>query len=153
MILPALANYDWRFSYNGSPTRANPPLAPVGVGTYPPNAFGLYDMHGNVWEWVDDAWRNGYDTAKDMQPDGAAPRVLRGGSWYDFPGVLRSAFRFSFIPDDRYALSVSAWRGRFDGLGLYVFTSWGSPEGAEPPLVGFSACRRNSLTLCARRMT
>jgi Dyp-type peroxidase family len=68
------------------------------VGSCPPNAFGLYDMHGNVWEWVADA-RNA-DTYVGAPPDGSAwdvegsaGRLLRGGSWKDPPNGLRSAVR------------------------------------------------------------
>jgi formylglycine-generating enzyme required for sulfatase activity len=68
--------------------------------TYPPNAFGLHDMHGNVWEWVEDCWNPSYTGAP---ADGSvwtsgncAVRVLRGGSWdYDESG-LRSANRYYF---------------------------------------------------------
>ena len=67
------------------------------VGTYKPNEFGLYDMHGNVREWVEDCWNGSYRGAPD---DGSAwtrgdcgRRVLRGGSWDDVPGNLRSANR------------------------------------------------------------
>jgi formylglycine-generating enzyme required for sulfatase activity len=67
------------------------------VGTFPPNAFGLYDMHGNVWEWCADAWHDDYTGAP---PDGqawkqrdAAVYVLRGGCWHDPPGLCRSAAR------------------------------------------------------------
>ena len=57
------------------------------VGQKEPNAFGLYDMHGNVWEWVEDDWHNSYDGAPaDGSPWLDSPRgsdrVLRGGSWY-----------------------------------------------------------------------
>ena len=71
--------------------------ATVPVGSFGPNAFGLYDVHGNVWEWVQDCWNENYTGAPN---DGSAlktgdcrTRVLRGGSWYDDPGDLRSASR------------------------------------------------------------
>jgi len=67
------------------------------VGSYPPNAFGLHDMHGNVWEWTQDCWN---DTYVGAPSDGSAweegdcgLRVLRGGSWNYSPGNLRSALR------------------------------------------------------------
>lgn len=64
-----------------------------------PNAFGLFDMHGNVWEWVQDCWHGNYAGAP---MDGSAwttgcsdgSRMLRGGSWGDYPSILRSANRF-----------------------------------------------------------
>ena len=67
------------------------------VGSFAPNAFGLYDMHGNVWEWVEDCWNDSYYGA----PSGGEPwtsgdctnRVLRGGSWANLPRILRSAYR------------------------------------------------------------
>jgi formylglycine-generating enzyme required for sulfatase activity len=67
------------------------------VGSYAPNAWGLYDMHGNVWEWVWDrygAYKNTDTLSED--PDGAvssAIRVIRGGSWDFSARDLRSAFR------------------------------------------------------------
>ena len=70
------------------------------VGTYQPNAFGLYDMHGNVWEWVQDCWEDSYrDAPSDGTPrapwDGSdcMHQVLRGGSWGDGPNILRAADR------------------------------------------------------------
>lgn len=69
------------------------------VGGYRPNGFGLYDMHGNVWEWTEDCWNAGYGGAPS---DGDAwlsgdcsRRVFRGGSWDDYPMFLRSAERSS----------------------------------------------------------
>ena len=69
------------------------------VASFAANAFGLYDMHGNVWEWTQDCLNGSY---KDAPSDGTAwlsgncgRRVLRGGSWYYDPNFLRSAFRFS----------------------------------------------------------
>jgi formylglycine-generating enzyme required for sulfatase activity len=67
------------------------------VGSYPANPFGLYNMLGNVWEWVYDCWNDNYEGAPD---DGSAwtsgdcgRRVLRGGSWSHSPVRLRSASR------------------------------------------------------------
>ena len=67
------------------------------VGSYQPNGFGLYDMHGNVWEWVQDCWNDDYEGAPT---DGSAwtggdcgRRVIRGGSWDDGARLLRSASR------------------------------------------------------------
>ena len=70
------------------------------VGSYRPNGFGLYDVLGNVREWVDDCWNGSYEGAPT---DGSAwlggdcsLRVLRGGSWLDEPGFLRSALRYGY---------------------------------------------------------
>ena len=76
------------------------------VGAYPANRWGLYDMHGNVWEWVEDTWHDNYEGAPT---DGRAwtseeeddRRVLRGGAWYLIPWDLRSAYRHYLSPDDR----------------------------------------------------
>ena len=68
------------------------------AGMFPPNGFGLYDMHGNLWEWCADTWHADYTGA----PPGDAPwqtggdragRVVRGGSWHDVPAACRSAAR------------------------------------------------------------
>ncbi len=68
------------------------------VGQFPANPFGLFDMHGNVWEWVEDVWHNNYagaptDGSAWLSGGDQARRVLRGGSWNDYPGDLRSAYR------------------------------------------------------------
>jgi len=67
------------------------------VGSYPPNAFGLHDMHGNVWEWVEDCWNFNYSRAPTdgrawLQGD-CSLRVLRGGSWFGNPRNVRAANR------------------------------------------------------------
>jgi formylglycine-generating enzyme required for sulfatase activity len=78
------------------------------VGQFPPNAFGLYDMHGNVWEWCADTWHDNYDGAPTDGSvwtkngnDNRSP--LRGGSWFSNPSHCRSAYR----NDDRRDYCVS----------------------------------------------
>jgi formylglycine-generating enzyme required for sulfatase activity len=75
------------------------------TGRFPANAWGLHDMHGNVWEWCEDNWHPSYKGAPDdgsVWPGGdASLRVLRGGSWYGIPQFLRSALRFGDQPVSR----------------------------------------------------
>ena len=82
------------------------------VGSFPPNAWGLYDMHGNVWEWVQDIYQIGYSnaptdgTAYTTITDGEDElHVLRGGSWISSPKYLRAAYRFRYAPDVRYFIA------------------------------------------------
>jgi formylglycine-generating enzyme required for sulfatase activity len=75
----------------------------VEVGSFPPNAWGLHDMHGNVWEWVDDCYFPNYvgapaDGSPRSAPDCGGARVLRGGSWDYTPEDLRSAVRYRLPP-------------------------------------------------------
>ena len=76
------------------------------VGSYKPNGFGLYDMHGNVFQWTADCYRKTYDDAPNdgaaVDPPGCASRVARGGSWYKRPEFLRSALRGSDTPETRF---------------------------------------------------
>ncbi len=84
-ITPQLANY------NQSIGKTTP------VGQFPPNAFGLYDMHGNVWEWCQDTWHKNYDGAPTdasiWNDNDNRLKILRGGSWIYSPNNCRSAFR------------------------------------------------------------
>ena len=81
------------------------------VGNKAPNDFDLYDMHGNVWEWVDDDWHEDYrGIEKEAPDDGSAwvdyprgnSRVIRGGSWNDNAKDCSSVTRISSEPGDRY---------------------------------------------------
>jgi formylglycine-generating enzyme required for sulfatase activity len=97
-ITSDLANYDADYTYAFAPT-GEYQWQTTEVGRFPANAFGLYDMHGNVWEWCADYWHNTYDGAPI---DGSAwitggdetLRPLRGGSWDSIPRQCRSAFRY-----------------------------------------------------------
>ncbi|MEL6662657.1 MAG: formylglycine-generating enzyme family protein [Pseudomonadota bacterium] len=103
-ITPDEANYDGNFTYGGGP-KGTYHEKTMPVGSYPANRFGLYDMHGNVWEWCADRWHETYQgaPADGSVWDGgdASRRVLRGGSWYNDPRDLRSGLRYRDSPTDR----------------------------------------------------
>jgi iron(II)-dependent oxidoreductase len=95
LIDPTLANYD---NQNGT----------TPVGAYPPNAYGLYDMAGNVWEWVADWYDPRYYARSPRDnpqgPESGATKVLRGGAWLLFPEFCRVAYRFRNNPAFRFNL-------------------------------------------------
>ncbi len=99
-----LANYNGNYVY-GSGVKGQYREETIAVGSFPPNAFGLYDMHGNVLEWCSDRWHENYEGAPidgSAWTDGnSASRLLRGGSWDFSPWYCRSAYRDRFVPDDR----------------------------------------------------
>ena len=97
------ANYDGNYPYNSNPTGIYRGSSTV-VGSFAHNAWGLYDMHGNVYEWCWDLY-GAYPVPCEKDYRGAdtgSDRVIRGGSWYDYAEYLRSAFRFDGGPGDRH---------------------------------------------------
>jgi formylglycine-generating enzyme required for sulfatase activity len=121
-----LANYDGNYPY-GLGQKGLYRKATTPVGSFPANGFGLYDMHGNLWEWCLDDWHDSYqDAPSDERPwfenqnhshlwkDGQYGlseilqqnnrKLLRGGSWDLYPGLCRSAVRVRNAPDSRSIL-------------------------------------------------
>ncbi len=106
-------------NYNGSTYGEEPAgekrQETTAVGSFPPNAFGLYDMHGNIWEWCLDHWHDNYEEAPN---DGSAwldeddndnhYHVLRGGAWDSYPRYCRSAFRY--LTDARFWYDYNGFR-------------------------------------------
>jgi formylglycine-generating enzyme required for sulfatase activity len=93
-ITTSQANYDGNYPYNNN-AKGIYREKTVNVGSFAPNGWGLYDMHGNVWEWCWD-WYGDYMSGTQTNPAGpstGAYRVLRGGSWYGLGRFLRSASR------------------------------------------------------------
>ena len=101
-ITTDLANYNSTHTY-GAGARGEFLGQTTKLGRFPPNGFGLYDMHGNVWEWCQDVWHDSYEGAPT---DGSAwvtggdqdRRLLRGGAWNYYPRYCRSATRSYITP-------------------------------------------------------
>ncbi|MBD2449557.1 SUMF1/EgtB/PvdO family nonheme iron enzyme [Nostoc sp. FACHB-152] len=126
-ITTEVANYDGNYIYGAAP-KGKYRKQTTSVGSFPPNYLGLYDMHGNVWEWCLDDWHANYEAAPTdgspwfndndniFQKSGNA--VLRGGSWIYYPRYCRSAFRFNYVRagrvnfDDPFGYRVVCAAGR-----------------------------------------
>ena len=115
------ANYNW----DGGPNDGNDSKQTVNIGQFSANPWGFYDMHGNVWEWVQD-WKANYLTGAQTDPEGPASgshRVIRGGSWPHDGTTLRSAKRSHNTPSPRY-----------NHIGFRVGFQAVQPDGANPEL-------------------
>jgi formylglycine-generating enzyme required for sulfatase activity len=120
----ARAGTDTRYSWGNDIGKANANCDGCGsqsdlqqtapVGSFRPNAFGIYDMHGNVWEWVEDTWHESYDGAPTdgsawLQGGNPDLRIIRGGAWRNESYLVHAALR------ERRNIHV-----RFDTLGIRV---------------------------------
>jgi formylglycine-generating enzyme required for sulfatase activity len=97
-IAPMQANYSGSVDpYKGGGSKGEDRRQTVSVDSFEPNPWGLYQVHGNIWEWTEDCWNNsntGNPGDGHARPRGDCnTRVVRGGSWYDNPELLRSADR------------------------------------------------------------
>ncbi len=103
----SIANYNGNYTYSsGKKGEYRQKTTPVGHFKTSANKFGLYDMHGNVWEWCADPWHENYEGAPidgsvwDASNDSGS-KILRGGSWDYNPGHCRSAYRYLSASDSR----------------------------------------------------
>ncbi len=127
-ITPEQVNYDGEYPYAGGEKGLNRERT-VPVGSLPPNPWGLYEMHGNVWEWCED-WYGEYPNEPQIDPHGPEEgvyRVLRGGSWIGYGRYARSAHRHRYGPDYRY-----------DYIGFRLALGQAASKGAEPDRQGAS---------------
>jgi eukaryotic-like serine/threonine-protein kinase len=120
-IVPAIVNHNGEYPYANAP-RGGCLEKTTPVGTFPPNQFGLYDMHGNLWEWCLDEWFDDYFNAPtdgsfrgsiDGQSDLDLLRVVRGGSWSSHARSCRAANRMSLFAsfrDHHYGMRVALVR-------------------------------------------
>jgi formylglycine-generating enzyme required for sulfatase activity len=117
-ITPDLANYNANYAYANGPT-GDDRRQTIPVGSFPANAWGLQDMHGNVWKWCLDHWHGSYagapvdgsawwDGLGQQGDDIKKSRLLRGGAWDVFPGSCRSAYRSCDHPD--FAICPAGFR-------------------------------------------
>lgn len=103
------ANFNGNYPYGGAP-KGEYKAKTTPVGSYQANGFGLYDMHGNVWEWVEDIYQNNYnglatDSSANVSRGDSSARVLRGGCWINGGRDLRSAVRIRLSAGNRSYVS------------------------------------------------
>ena len=112
-ITPALANYNGTAEpYKGGGSKGEYRGKTLPVKSFKPNPWGLYQVHGNVWEWVEDCWNENYHNAPSdgsANTTGDCVRVLRGGSWDNDPENLRAAYRGGYSLRTGPTLGVSVW--------------------------------------------
>ena len=106
-ITTNLANYNGNFTYADAP-KGKYRQQTTELGSFPPNAFGLYDMHGNIWEWCQDTWHKNYNDAPNngspwIENGNDSRRVVRGGSWRDHSNFCRSAKRAYNKPEIHFS--------------------------------------------------
>lgn len=104
------SNYNSKTSYRAEPTGLyREKISPINEFKFA-NKFGLFDMHGNVWEWCLDHWHDNYDSAPSDSSawlsESESPRVLRGGSWRNEPYLCRSTHRFSNDATDNFSNNI-----------------------------------------------
>ncbi|MGL4501364.1 MAG: formylglycine-generating enzyme family protein, partial [Planktothrix sp.] len=140
-ITPELANYDGNYIYNEGPQGEYREMT-TEVGSFPANAWGLHDMHGNIWEWCEDDWHKNYQGAPNdgtawIEENRTAHRVRRGGSWNFHPKDCRSAFRpinysglFKFVIGLRVVCEPPTTLGRRDSL---ILISQENSTNSDPP--------------------
>jgi formylglycine-generating enzyme required for sulfatase activity len=102
-ITTEIVNFNGEHRFRGEPRGVYGHVSTAG-GTFPPNAFGLFDMHGNLWEWCADNWLDDYSSSpRDDSPyqhRDSCYRVVRGGSWHEPPELCRSATRLRVLQTD-----------------------------------------------------
>ena len=142
-ITPDQVNYNGNYPYAGGQKGVYREQT-VPVASLPPNPWGLYEMHGNVWEWTQDHWHDNYrdaptDGSAWVSSEAGANRVIRGGSWIDDARLVRAASRYGHGPGGRLvSLGFRCARVQVSQAGR------ASQAGAEPagPASGRQAERR-----------
>ena len=147
-ITPQFANYNGDFLYAGGGSKGEYRQRTVPVDSFEPNPWGLYNVHGNAWEWTEDCW----NASNSGNPGNGSARttgdcrlrVLRGGSWVDLPQNLRSASRTRYSTVNR--INTFRFPAREDAytLNLYLFTTWVQDEALVEFFEGMAA-----LAICA----